>query len=165
MMNAPLSVSRGASVAGAFCACVAGCAPGCPGCGCCCGFGGSGSPPAGATTLDGAIWAASTALAASAIRIKRRSDKRRIELFLFGSCFGAGLGLPQGGLFAVVQFRLLLLPLPDAERSLLLKVHHVAVFRGLHADAAGGRHGSVDGRGVLPPRNAERSLAIEDRKS
>ena len=76
MMNAPLSVSRGASVAGAFCACVAaGCpgATGCPGAGCFCWGGAS-----GCITLAGAGCAESTALDARTVRTNRRSNKLRM---------------------------------------------------------------------------------------
>ena len=140
MMNAPLSVSRGASVAGAFCACrcVAG---GCPGCGCCAGCC-AGGWSAGTITRDGAC-AETTALAAS-----RRSglqpgtdqpgtDQPKIEhaaheLFLFGRCgcgrCRCGARFFQRRLLGFIQFRLLLFPLPDSEGSLAFESHLVALF-------------------------------------
>ena len=79
MMNAPLSVSRGALVAGAFCGWVAGC-PGAPGC-CWAGCGG-GVGSGGVITMRGKRpRRKSTALKERTVKTNRRSNKPRMKFF------------------------------------------------------------------------------------
>ena len=74
----------------------------------------------------------------------------------------AGLGVPQGGLLGLVQFRFLLFPLPDAERALPFEAYGVAILGGLDTGAVGGGRlrGGALGR-VLQARDPEGRLAVD----
>ena len=119
--------------------------------------GGSGGP----ITREGATCAESTAPATSAARINRRSNERRIisPVWKLSCCW---LGNFAGRPSRLIQFRFFLLPFPDAERSLPLEAHFVAVFRGLDAGAArGGRFRGFAFRGIFQARHPERRLAVD----
>ena len=138
MMNAPLSVRRGASAGlDVCCAGLPGCCPG----------------PCG--------WLSGLLLRRRLGRLRRSGGgknsrrgrlrrkrggggehgqdqpdiERRRMIFLSGSCLAPSWARSAGGLFGLVQLRLLLVPLPHAERALALETDGVAILGGLDAGA------------------------------